>query len=352
MIRTKRIVGIILSLTLVLGASNVGAACADSNNKWGLTPSVADAYARPDVTVEVNGKIKNFKNIEGQAVYPLIYGNTTYLPVRAISALLKENLEWVNDTNTVFIGKTLSNPNKSTIKNNIDTSAVVDASVTPSAITGMGKISVTIRPDITVLFDFKTQSFQDSAGQSLYPIMYEGNIYLPARSIFAIVGERIELDNGKKTLFIGDKPSSSDIPIVVKASVTTLSNELENSIEIYDQATDAIAKIHKATDDDQLLQIANSVSDSLQKSKEETAKLKALNVSEYNAEEMAAYKALFSFSEASEYYILILENISYMAASKVNYSMLEEAFMNYAMDSQTRMDLARDAIENLYDEVY
>jgi hypothetical protein len=56
----------------------------------------------------------------------IIYNGCTYLPVRASSALMKEPIEWDKASKTVFIGKTISNPNKSTA--NISTEAAIAAS--------------------------------------------------------------------------------------------------------------------------------------------------------------------------------------------------------------------------------
>lgn len=50
-------------------------------------------YLKPDITVEMNGARQIFKDANGQIVYPIIYNGSTYLPVRAMSALMKEPIE-------------------------------------------------------------------------------------------------------------------------------------------------------------------------------------------------------------------------------------------------------------------
>lgn len=52
------------------------------------------AEVRPDFTVVVDGQVQNFKNAQGEAVYPLLYDGTTYLPVRAIGNLMGKTVYW------------------------------------------------------------------------------------------------------------------------------------------------------------------------------------------------------------------------------------------------------------------
>lgn len=45
------------------------------------------------------------KDANGNTVEPFIYNGTTYLPARAISNALGQEVEWVGDTQSVYIGK-------------------------------------------------------------------------------------------------------------------------------------------------------------------------------------------------------------------------------------------------------
>lgn len=49
---------------------------------------------RPDFTIAVDGKVQEFKNAQGETVYPMLYEGTTYLPVRAIGELMGKTVYW------------------------------------------------------------------------------------------------------------------------------------------------------------------------------------------------------------------------------------------------------------------
>ncbi len=52
------------------------------------------AEMRPDFTIVIDGQKREFKNVDGDAVYPLLYDGTTYLPVRAIGELMGKTVYW------------------------------------------------------------------------------------------------------------------------------------------------------------------------------------------------------------------------------------------------------------------
>lgn len=66
----------------------------------GATTSVAASLNR-GVKVSLNAELQRFQDANGQAVYPMVYNGTTYLPVRAISGLANLAIEWDGPANTI-----------------------------------------------------------------------------------------------------------------------------------------------------------------------------------------------------------------------------------------------------------
>lgn len=61
------------------------------------------AVMDPGVTVSCNGEAQSMKDAAGNAVYPLFYNGTTYLPVRAVSNMLDVQVRWDGETKTVML---------------------------------------------------------------------------------------------------------------------------------------------------------------------------------------------------------------------------------------------------------
>lgn len=355
--KTKRIVGIIMAITLMLGASGVTVGAASASNK-------VLVYVKPSFTVEMNGTVYIFKDSKGQRVYPVVYNGRTYLPIRAVAALMEEDIEWDNKSETVYIGKTLSNPNKSQAKKdkNITSAAVaLDTADLKNLndsedLSNLGNDETTdekettviayLKSNINIMLDFKIQKFQDAKGENLYPISYNESTYLPIQAVSLLMGEPVEWDNDTKTIKIGDKtlPEKKE---ETRAAVLQLKQEFESAIETYDQATSKIVNIKKTKETEALNILMNSINEDVVLSAKQLKEIKEMDTRNYTKEELAAHQALYDFVDVSQYYLLVLENIAYMAANGQDYSMLSETFLNFALDSQSKMNNARDLIEAL-----
>ena len=61
------------------------------------------AQIRQDFTIVVDTQVRQFRDVNGNAVYPLLYQGTTYLPVRAIGELMGKSVSWNGATQTVTL---------------------------------------------------------------------------------------------------------------------------------------------------------------------------------------------------------------------------------------------------------
>lgn len=84
-----------LVLTGVVGALAVSVAGAAAVRQ------AITAELRPDITVELNGSAQALTDANGNPVYPIIYNNSTYLPVRAVGELAGLTVNWDDATQTV-----------------------------------------------------------------------------------------------------------------------------------------------------------------------------------------------------------------------------------------------------------
>ena len=80
-----------------------------------IQPIQADL--RADVSIELNGSLLQLKDAAGNAVYPISYNGTTYLPVRSVAENLNLDVQWIGETKTVKLtqkSNTSSTGNNST----------------------------------------------------------------------------------------------------------------------------------------------------------------------------------------------------------------------------------------------
>lgn len=348
----KRILGILTSLALVVGTTNVAFASIDIENNHILDKGNSQkviAYVKPSFAVQINEQLQIFRDAKGQRVYPVVYDGSTYLPVRAIAAIMDEEIEWDNYSKTIFIGKTLNNPNKSNARKTTDNENIVksvdkDKYIMPTWKSASTMVSV--RKDITIMYDFQIQEFKDESGNRVYPIIYNDSTYLPIRAIAGLMKQPITWNTVTKTILIGDgelDEEEEDITIYTER----LKAEFENAVELYDQATDQITNLQNTTDVAVKNMIADSITSDVHSAENQTSEIRNMKKSRMTDEERSAQQALLEFSKISEHYLLVLENIAYLAAKEKDYSMLSDTFLNLALASQKKMNEARDLIDAL-----
>jgi hypothetical protein len=355
----KRFAVIIIATVLLFSTCLQGTYAAVPNS-GAVAQKMIMFYLKPDISVELNGVRQVFKDANGQTVYPIINNGTTYLPVRAVSAIMKEPVEWDSGSNTIFIGKTLTNPTKTNALIPTDAAAAAEesdneelAGLKPGLVAGYTKY------DVLVMYDFEEQTFKDVSGLTVYPINYKGSTYLPIRAISALMGKEITWDGAAKLISIEDIEDDENLNDETTsednddedtsddedhaAVMHQLKSIYESEEALYYEASAKVSSIKEASSEEKQA-IATSASDNYLKAQTTTEELKDLDSGGYTENELNSYGKLLEFAESNEYYILVLENIAYMAAEDQDYSMLADTFLYFAMDAQTKMKAAEDAI--------
>ncbi len=335
--------------------SSAGAAAAAEAPK--PAPYKAMAYLRTDTTVCMYGNALTFRNANGDLVYPLNFNGSLYLPIRSVSAMMGEPIEWDEYSKTVFIGKTLSNPGKVGVvkadlatDSGIEAASITDTSKGPAAgVTGSGNITAWVKPDVTIMFDFETQTFKDAQDRVVYPINYNGSVYLPIRACSALMGEQIVWDADTKTASIGtaEEKAVRDAKKTMftdSGNTKVLKRLLTDEAELYEMATAKISTLQSAESQSALVLLSEAVSEDSRRAQQMTVAVKSLDTSDFTDEELAAYAKIAEFAEMTEYYILVMENIAYKAANLEDFSMLAETFMMFAIQTMELLDQAKASV--------
>ena len=177
-----------LSLTLALSVGLCAPAqAADSQT--------VQATLNAGITVTMDGTPQTFHDAQGAVVLPVTYNGTTYLPVRAVSALVGLGVEWEAETQTVKL-TTPEDPTPAT---------------SPADGTGDGFTSQTVpallNGSITVTLDGAAQTFHDAQGAVVLPLTYNGTTYLPVRAVCGLVGLPVEWVQETSTVKLGGTAS-------------------------------------------------------------------------------------------------------------------------------------------------
>lgn len=189
-----------LTLALTLVASNMVYAA--------VIPT--EVELNQNLTITYNGKVQRFKNVKGDIVYPISYEGTTYLPIRSISCLFETEIEWDENTNSIYLGK-----------GSLDTVAAEDIS---EFVPGTNQnIIVDLNQDIKIYYNNEVQTFKDVNGKVVYPLSYQGTTYLPVRAISNLYNANIEWIGETSTVVI-NKQNSSEIEIDVTLSGDNITN--------------------------------------------------------------------------------------------------------------------------------
>ena len=173
----KRVGALVLCAALIAGSLAVAAGAAQSSS--------VTAQLSPNISIVVDGTERTFYNVSGQEVHPITYNGTTYLPIRSIGELMGKNVNWDQSTLTV----SLTSPRTADA-----------ASGTPDGSASARQIAAELHPEYTITVDGTARTFSDANGKAVYPLLYNGSIYLPIRAIGQLMGKTVSWNGTSSTV--------------------------------------------------------------------------------------------------------------------------------------------------------
>ena len=318
------------------------------------------AYPRSDVKVRMDDKLYIFYDANGNRVYPLFYGGTAYLPIRGMASMLDKNIDWEQANRTIYIGRTLKNPD--TEKKNEPAGATpyavgVSALRNTQENSQMLQVGMQIRSDVRVLYNFEKADMLDSGEKQVYPAIVNNSAYLPIRAVSKLLNKKIEWDHVESTITISDN-DKEDIPSGKPADVKEEQEkydalfkkaahaEIKSLDELNKQATANLIALRKEDNSEKKLMYAEAITQAC-KTVEEKKDSAFYKLDKLSEQQETVQSALNEYAQMLWHYTLIMENISYMAAANQDFSMLSETFVNFAVLTQQKQQIATNLLEEL-----
>ncbi len=206
----KKYISFLLMLIMIFCLSNISFAT-DENTQAILNRTVSIMY---------NNELKEFSDVNGTKVYPLTYQGTTYLPIRAISALFSIPVEWNDEERMVLLGS--GDVSTSTVKT-IDSFTAQQNE----------EITLLLSKSIGIKYNDVLQTFTDANGTQVFPLLYKDTTYLPVRAISNMYGASVEWDgtNNRITL-VKENRVANITDVIIKVSGGTLYTEIKTDFPV------------------------------------------------------------------------------------------------------------------------
>lgn len=154
-----------------------------------VTADETDTAQVVDYKIVYNEELFNFKYQNGKRLFPILFNDSLFLTCHAIEGLFGISV-YKNDS---YI--------------NIDCTPALQVNIfnQQELLKSALPISVTLDKMINVSFNNKIIEFKDVNNNTLYPLYYNGEIFLPIRGIAQYLNLPISFDKETDTVYIYNK---------------------------------------------------------------------------------------------------------------------------------------------------
>ncbi len=111
---------------------------------------------------------------------------------------------------------TVNSPNPSTasesagIQNIQSESQNETPQASKSSFYGPASVTATVSPDISLIYNGNAQTLRDSSGNTVFPLMFDGSVYVPVRAVAEILGNDVKWSDDLKAVEITPGQSNND----------------------------------------------------------------------------------------------------------------------------------------------
>ena len=148
------------------------------------------------ISILLDGAYLTPRDVTGAEVNPFILSGTTYLPLRAVASALGLEVDWEQETQTIYLR---SGGEKQTAAGHANTAAAYTA-------------KATLRyPGIRIILDGRVLVPRDVNGTAVDPFVIDGTTYLPIRAVASALGLEVDWDDATLTVLLtsGAKPAGT-----------------------------------------------------------------------------------------------------------------------------------------------
>lgn len=221
----KRVCPAMLSVALCLSLS-VPAMAEEGGRQ---TVTVAQSF--PEVYIE--GRKAGMLDDQWKKRSVLSIDGTVYIPLKTAGLWIGAATDWDRDAGTVTITSTGAEPTYYSNKDldRLDAECAFPENNVPNqAPDDQGELL----PGLRVTFDGQAQSFVNVLGQPVYPLLFHNCVYLPIRSVAALLGKQVlwtTAGNRLGEVHIYDAPTQADLD-GVRAYLDTVQGYVKNVRDI------------------------------------------------------------------------------------------------------------------------